>query len=213
LTRGEALLAATVVASAAAVGLLLAYLAAWLLGSGCSSCLGGGLVARSLALSLLTASAATAAAVAAAVPAGYVFSRGILPWGRLVEVLLLLPFAMPPVAVGAMLLFALTGPLRPLDEALGVVFTVKGLVVAQYMVAYPMAVRVVKAGFDAVPPRYEAVARSLGCSWWCSFRRVALPMARRGLEAAAVLAFARSLGEFGASACSPASSPTRRRCP
>lgn len=198
--RGAAVLSALVVASAAAVGLLLAYLAAWLLSTRGPAGLDAGLAARSLLLSILTASAATVAAVAAAVPAGYVFSRGLLPWGRALEVLLLLPFAMPPVAVGAMLLFALTGPLRPLDEALGIVFTVKGLVVAQYMVVYPMAVRVVKAGFDAVPPRYEAVARSLGCSWWCSFTRVVLPMARRGLEAAAVLAFTRSLGEFGASA-------------
>ena len=198
--RGARVLAAAVVASAAVTGLLLAYLAAWLIASGGAVGLDVGLAARSLALSVATASAATIAAVAAAVPAGYVFSRGLLPWGRALEVLLLLPFAMPPVAVGAMLLFAFTGPLRPLDEALGIVFTVKGLVVAQYMVVYPMAVRVVKAGFDAVPPRYEAVARSLGCTWWCGFTRVALPMARRGLLAAAVLAFTRSLGEFGASA-------------
>ncbi len=186
--------------AAAAVAALLAALAAWAGSSGFAAAAGSGLLAYSMALSVATATVSATLAIVAAVPVGYALSRRMVPASSLVEALLLTPFAMPPVAMGVALLVLLVGPASWLNRVLDLVFTPRGLVAAQLAVTFPMAIRVVRGAFDAVPPKLEAVARSLGCSWWCSFTRVALPLAARGLSAAWLLSFLRSLGEFGASA-------------
>jgi molybdate transport system permease protein len=199
-TGGQAAFAAAAVLAAASVAAALLYLAAWAGPESLQEASSGGLLGHSIALSLATATASTATALLLGIPVAYALSRRIVPAGAAVEVLLVAPFAMPPVAVGAAALLLLAGPARPLDRLLGIVFTARGLVAAQFLVVYPMVVRVLRSAFDSVPERLEAVARSLGCSWWCSFTRVVLPMARRGVLAAALLGFLRSLGEFGASA-------------
>ncbi len=192
-------LAAATAAAGLLVLALLLYLPAWLGPSRVAEALSEPLAARSLALSLAVASTVTVAAVALAVPVGYALSRGLVPGVEVWETLLLIPFGMPPVALGALLLLALTGPLRPLEELLGLLFTPRGLVAAQLLVVYPIAVRAVKAGFDSVPYTVEALARSLGHGWADAMLHVVLPAARRGIYTAAVLSFTRSLGEFGAS--------------
>ena len=154
-----------------------------------------------IGLSLATALAAAGLALALGIPVAYAMARGLLPGGRAAETLLLIPFGMPPVAVGAALLifFTNTPPGSLLDELLSIVFTPRGLVVAQFFVVYPMALRVLKTSFASVDPRYEAVARTLGYTRLQTLLRVTLPMARRGLLSAFLLAFIRALGEFGAS--------------
>ena len=187
------------VAPAAAVAALLAYVPAWAGLDRVAAVLASYSILRATLLSVSIASLAALLALAAAVPAGYVISRGLVPLPGAVEALLMIPLGLPPVALGALVLAFLAGPGRSLDHLLGVLFTWRGLLVAQFLVVYPMVVRVVRAAFDSVSPWYEAVARTMGYGWLEAFTRVTLPMAWRGLLAAYLLGFMRSLGEFGAS--------------
>ncbi len=112
--------------------------------------------------------------------------------------LALLPLALPPVVTGYLLL-ALLGRGGPLD-ILRVPFRFPAVVVAAAVVSFPLAVLGARAAFEAVPRRYEEVAWSLGLPPGRTLWRVTLPLASRGLSAAALLAFVRALGEFGATA-------------
>ena len=190
-----------------AVGLILVFAAvlasilAWSSPSGAARALASSETLFAIGLSLATALAAAGLAMVLGIPVAYAMARGLLPGGRVAETLLLIPFGMPPVAVGAALLifFTNTSPGSLLDELLRVVFTPRGLVVAQFFVVYPMALRVLKTSFASVDPRYEAVARTLGYTRLQTLLRVTLPMARRGVLSAFLLSFIRALGEFGAS--------------
>lgn len=119
-----------------------------------------------------------------------------------VETLLLLPLVLPPVVTGCALLvlFGRRGPLGPLLDAAGlpVVFTWRGCVVASAVMAFPLAYRACRTAFEGLDRRLPAIAETLGASRLDAFRSVTLPLARHGLLAAAILAFARSVGEFGA---------------
>ncbi|MGO8688573.1 MAG: molybdate ABC transporter permease subunit [Thermoguttaceae bacterium] len=156
-----------------------------------------------LRLSLQVAACATLAGLPLAVAAGYLLARGKIPGKWLVETALNLPLVLPPVVVGYLLLVAFS-PRGPLGAALlfcfgvKIVFTWLGAAVASAVMSFPLAVRAMRLAFQGVDPRLEMAARSLGASRWRAFLTVSLPLARRGVIAAAVLAFARSLGEFGA---------------
>jgi len=120
-----------------------------------------------------------------------------------VETLVALPLVMPPVATGLILLklFGRHGPAGSLLEAtLGweVVFAWRGVVLATAVMSFPLLVRTARVAFEGVNPRFEQVARTLGAGPWRVFGTITLPLATRGLVAGAVLAFARALGEFGA---------------
>lgn len=154
---------------------------------------------RVVVLTVSVALAAAGLAVAAAVPTAYVLSRSIVRLPRIVESILLLPFGLPPVAVGALLLAFLAGPAGWLERLLSILGTWRGLLVAQFAVVYPIAVRVLRSGFDAIDPWYEAVARSLGHGGLSVFFHVVLPLARRSVATAFILSFTRAMGEFGAS--------------
>ena len=121
----------------------------------------------------------------------------------LVETLVALPLVMPPVATGLILLklFGRRGPLGSwLENTFGweIVFTWRGVVIATAVMSFPLLVRTARVAFEGVNPRLEQVARTLGAGPWRVFLRVTLPLARRGLLAGVLLAFARALGEFGA---------------
>jgi molybdate transport system permease protein len=110
---------------------------------------------------------------------------------------------MPPTVLGYYLLVLLgrTGPVGRLFESLTggqLVFTWRGAVVAASAGALPLVVKTARAAVAAVDTQYEEAARTLGKSEWQVFRRVTLPLASRGILAAAMLAFARALGDFGA---------------
>jgi molybdate transport system permease protein len=134
---------------------------------------------------------------------GWLLARRRWPGKALVETLVALPLVMPPVATGLVLLklFGRRGPLGALlFDAFGleVVFTWRAVVVAAAVMALPLLVRAARVAFEEVPEHLEQSARTLGAGPWRVFFTITLPLARRGLLAGTVLAFARALGEFGA---------------
>jgi molybdate transport system permease protein len=120
-----------------------------------------------------------------------------------VETVATLPLVLPPTVVGLVLL-ELFGRNRALGRFLyetfdlSVAFTWRAVVIASAVVAFPLLVRTVRASFEDVDPRLEAVARTLGKGPLAVFATVSLPLASRGILAGFILAFSRALGEFGA---------------
>jgi molybdate transport system permease protein len=156
-----------------------------------------------LRLSLLVALTATFVSLPLGVAAGWLLARRRFRGKAAVETLLNLPLVLPPVVTGYLLLilFGRKGwPGRWLYDWLGVslVFNWKGAALASAVMAFPLMVRAIRLSFAGVDVRLEQAARTLGAGPFEVFRRVSLPLARRGVIAGAVLAFARSLGEFGA---------------
>jgi len=133
----------------------------------------------------------------------WLLARRTWPGKALVETVVALPLVIPPVATGLILLklFGRRGPLGHfLENTLGVeiVFTWKAVVIATAVMSLPLFVRAARVAFEEVDPRFEQAARTLGAGPWDAFFSVTLPLALRGLVAGGVLAFARALGEFGA---------------
>ena len=134
---------------------------------------------------------------------GWLLARRQWPGKSAAETLVALPLVIPPVATGLILLklFGRRGPLGHLCEKVfgtEIVFTWKAVVVATAVMSLPLLVRAARVAFEEVPVRLEDVARTLGAGPWRVFFAISLPLARRGLLAGTVLAFARALGEFGA---------------
>jgi len=134
---------------------------------------------------------------------GWLLARRTWPGKILVETLIALPLVIPPVATGLILLklFGRRGPLGFfLENTLGieVVFTWKAVVIATAVMSFPLFVRAARVAFEEIDERLEQAARTLGAAPWDVFFSITLPLASRGLVAGAVLAFARALGEFGA---------------
>jgi len=154
-----------------------------------------------IVLTLVTATIATALALIVSIPAAYVLSRARFPGRDLVDALINIPIALPPVALGtALLIFFTNTPLGVFINSsfIKLVFEPPGIILAQFSVISVLAVRLMKPVFDGIDPRYEKVARTLGHSELDSFMRVTLPMAKDGVFGAAMLAWARAMGEFGA---------------
>jgi molybdate transport system permease protein len=156
-----------------------------------------------LRLSLWCSLWATVLALIFGVPLAWLLARISFPGRGLVRALCTLSMVLPPVVAGVALFYALgrRGLLgQYLDRWFGITlpFTTAGVVVAQAFVAMPFLVITVEAAFRQVDRRFEDAARTLGASRWYVFRRVTLPAIRPGLIAGAVLAWARALGEFGA---------------
>lgn len=155
-----------------------------------------------LRLSATAGTVATAIALPPAVILGHAMARARFRGKSLVETALLLPLVLPPVVTGFALLTLLgrRGPLGAILDAAGfpVAFTWRGCVVASAVMAFPLAYRACRAAFEQTDPRLAAAARTLGAGRIDAFLTVTLPVARSGILAGAVLAFARSVGEFGA---------------
>jgi molybdate/tungstate transport system permease protein len=157
---------------------------------------------QSIALTLITATTATAIGILLGVPLAYFLARARFPGRRLLQGIIDLPVVVPhPVAGIALVLFLgrrspLGGPLAELG--LEFVSHVPGIIAAMLFVSAPILVSGAREAFAAVDPHLERVARSLGDRPWTAFRRVTLPLAGRGVLAASVLAWARSVSEFGA---------------
>jgi molybdate transport system permease protein len=133
----------------------------------------------------------------------WLLARKDWPGKSLVETLVALPLVMPPVATGLILLNLLgrRGPIGEIVQALfgtGIVFTWKAVVAAMAVMSFPFLVRTVRLAFEEINPRLEQVARTLGATPARVFMTITLPLASRGMIAGAVWAFARALGEFGA---------------
>ena len=157
-------------------------------------------VRHAIILSISTATASSIIAMILGVPTAYFLARRDFFGKAWIDALLDIPVFISPIAVGALLLVAFSSSHgRWLQEhTMEVVFEVPGIVIAQATIVTALAVRLMKATFEAVPLRYENVARSLGCSEWMAFRKVVLPLSRGGLLATAILVWARAVGEFGA---------------
>lgn len=133
----------------------------------------------------------------------WLLARRSWPGKSVVETLVALPLVIPPVATGLILLkiFGRKAPLGGfLENTFGIeiVFTWKAVVIATAVMSFPLFVRAARVAFEEVDTRLEQAARTLGASPWDAFFSVTLPLALRGLVAGGVLAFARALGEFGA---------------
>lgn len=156
-----------------------------------------------LGLSLVTSLSAAALSVLFGVPLAWCLARVEFPGRALVRGLVLLPLVLPPVVGGVALLgaFSRTGLLGGwLDDAFGIqlTFTTAGAVLAETFVALPFLVITVEAALRSMDRRAEEVAATLGASPSVVFRRVTLPSVAPAVVAGAVLAWARALGEFGA---------------
>ncbi|WP_327121918.1 molybdate ABC transporter permease subunit [Streptomyces sp. NBC_01341] len=156
-----------------------------------------------LQLSLICASAATAVSVVLGVPLAWLLARTEFPGRGFVRALVTLPLVLPPVVGGVALLLALgrNGIVGQwLDAWFGITlpFTTAGVVVAESFVALPFLVISVEGTLRAADPRFEEAAMTLGASRFTAFRRVTLPLIMPGIAAGSVLAWARALGEFGA---------------
>ncbi|VBS70953.1 molybdate ABC transporter permease subunit [Burkholderia pseudomallei] len=155
-----------------------------------------------LLLSLKVAGWATALDLVLGVAAGYALARWRSGARDVVDSLLTLPLVLPPTVLGYYLLVLLgrRGVLGAWLDRLGIqlVFTWQGAVIASMVVAFPLILKSARAAFEAVDPQLKRAARTLGISETGIFFRVTLPLAARGILAGALLAFARALGEFGA---------------
>src|SRR6478735_242309 len=155
-----------------------------------------------LGLSLRTSAASTALCIVFGVPLALVLARSTFPGQRLLRAFVLLPLVLPPVVGGIALLytFGRQGLLgRSLEVAgIQIAFSTTAVVLAQTFVALPFLVVSLEGALRAGGQRYEAVAATLGARPGTVFLRVTLPLVLPGLASGAVLAFARALGEFGA---------------
>jgi molybdate transport system permease protein len=132
----------------------------------------------------------------------WLFARKEWPLKSAVETVVLLPLVMPPVSTGLILLkiFGRRGPIGRwlYDRGVEVVFNWKGVLIAMAVMSFPLLVRSVRTSFSEVNPRLEQIAATLGASGLRIFFVITIPLAYKGIVAGALLAFARALGEFGA---------------
>ncbi len=173
-------------------------------------------------LSVLMAALTALLSMIVAIPAAYALSRFRIPGSSVIDTLLDLPIVVPPPVIGLSLLIFFRTDLghalnnltpqwyvdgmnwalskflgQPIQDDKVWVYSTRGIVVAQFFVACSFGVRAVKATFDTIGPRYEDVARTLGCSRAQAFFKVVVPMARTGVVAGLVMTWARAVAEFG----------------
>ena len=155
-----------------------------------------------LLLSLQVGLVSLAASLPIAIGVAFVLARKDFPGKTLFDAVVHLPLVLPPVVVGFVLLvlFGTQGPIGSLLEPLGIVFAFRwtGAALAAAIMGFPLLVRAVRLAIESVDPRLELAARTLGASRTRVFFTVTLPLAASGVVTGALLAFARALGEFGA---------------
>ena len=160
-------------------------------------------VLPALLLSLKVAGWATLLNTVLGIGIGFLLARGRF-WGReVLDTILTLPMVLPPTVLGYYLLVLLgrkgmLGSWLQAQFGINLIFTWQGAVIAAMVVTFPLVVKPARAAFEQVNPQLEQAARMLGLNEWSVFCRVSLPLAWRGILAGVLLAFARALGEFGA---------------
>jgi molybdate transport system permease protein len=159
--------------------------------------------ADAIALSVRVAAIAVVCAAPFAIGVAYVLARSQFRGKVLFDALVHLPLVLPPVLTGYVLLvlFGRNGPIGSrLQDWFGisVAFRWTGAVIAAAVMAFPLFVRAVRLSFEAIPKDLDEIAASLGAGSWQRFRRVLLPLSLPGIAAGSTLAFAKALGEFGA---------------
>jgi molybdate transport system permease protein len=154
-------------------------------------------------LSLRVALVATLAALPVAIWVAYILARKSFPGRQVLNGLVHLPLVLPPVVTGYLLLvlFGQQGPIgAPLYAIFGISFAFRwtGAALAAAIMAFPLMVRAIRLGFEAVDTGLEDAASTLGASRWRVMGTVTLPLVLPGILAGAILGFAKALGEFGA---------------
>ncbi len=149
-------------------------------------------------LSLKVGGIAVAGTLPIAFALAWILARARFPGKLLLDGIVHLPLVLPPVVTGWMLLlaFAPDGPFGALSEH--VLFRWTGAAIASAVMALPLMVRAMRLSIEAVDRRLENAARTLGAGRWRVFASITLPLSLPGILAAAILGFARALGEFGA---------------
>ena len=151
---------------------------------------------------ILVAGLATLIMMPFGIAVAWLLARCTFTGKTALETFVSLPLVLPPVATGLILLrlLARRGPVGRLLDNAGIefLFTWKAVVLAMAVLGFPLLVRTARAGFEQVNQRYELVAQTLGASRLRVFFTVSLPLASRAVVAGILLAFSRSLGEFGA---------------
>ena len=153
-------------------------------------------------LSVKVAAWALTASLPAAIAVAFVLARKEFPGKVLFDAVVHLPLVLPPVVIGFALLtlFGTQGAIGSWLEPLGIVFAFRwtGAALAAAIMGFPLLVRAIRMAIEAVDPRLELAARTLGARRWRVFFTVTLPLALPGVLTGSLLAFARALGEFGA---------------
>ena len=162
-----------------------------------------GSIAFPLLLSFKIALIATAIALVLGLWMAWLLANATFPGKEWLDAVVTLPLVFPPTVLGyyLLVLLARSSPLGKLWESLfgqPLVFTWQAAVVAATIHALPLLVKSARAGFESGDPALLRAARSLGTAEWRIFWKITVPLARRSILAAAVIAFARSLGDFGA---------------
>ncbi len=155
-----------------------------------------------IGLSLRIASVATLLSLPLAVVTALLLARGRFPGRSLIDGVVHLPLILPPVVTGfaLLLLFGRRGPIGSVLAEMGIVvaFRWTGAALAAGVMAFPLMVRAIRLSIEAIDPRLEAAAGTLGANRFWTFLLVTLPLAAPGILVGAILAFAKALGEFGA---------------
>jgi len=155
-----------------------------------------------IGLSLRIASVATLLSLPLAVATALLLARGRFPGRSLIDGVVHLPLILPPVVTGfaLLLLFGRRGPIGSVLAEMGIVvaFRWTGAALAAGVMAFPLMVRAIRLSIEALDPRLETAAGTLGANRFWTFLLVTLPLAAPGILVGAILAFAKALGEFGA---------------
>ena len=154
-------------------------------------------------LSLRVALVATLAALPVAIWVAYILARKSFPGRQILNGIVHLPLVLPPVVTGYLLLvlFGQQGPVgAPLNDIFGIslAFRWTGAALAAAIMAFPLMVRAIRLGFEAVDTGLEDAAATLGASRWRVMATVTLPLVLPGILAGGILGFAKALGDFGA---------------
>ncbi len=153
-------------------------------------------------LSLKVAGVATVVTLPIAVFVAYALARWTFPGRSLLNLVVLLPLVLPPVVTGYFLLivFGAKGVLGAPLATLGITFAFQwtGAALAAGIMGFPLIVRAIRMAFEAVDPKLEEAAKTLGAGPWRVFVTVTLPLSAPGVLTGAVMGFAKALGEFGA---------------
>lgn len=160
------------------------------------------IVREALWLSFFTSGCSLLLMIIFGTPLGYLLARHRFPGKRLLETLVEVPLVMPPAVAGIALLLAFgrRGLLGPVLEGAGldIAFSTTAVILAQTFVASPFYIGAARTGFQSIPANLEASAATDGAGGWARFQHILLPLALPGIIGGIVLAWARALGEFGA---------------
>ena len=150
-------------------------------------------------LSVKTSVISLVIVVMCAIPIGYALSRYRFPGKAVADTIIDLPIVLPPLVIGVSLLVFFQTRFGQWIESslLRFVYSVPGIVLCQFFVSASYGIRAAKAAFDSADPHLEELALTLGCTRWQAFKSVALPLARNGVVAGAIMAWARAVGVFG----------------